>query len=186
MASIRLIRLERETEQAIESDLRYFAALVNEDWGQVADVVYGVVGKKVDPLPAMDPELHWGGYLVVDVDTRTVVGSCAFKSGPTDEGVVEIAYFTYPGHERRGYATAMAVKLMALASSSPDVSAIVAHTLPQRSASTRVLEKAGMHLVGEAHDPDDGLVCALAVSGLDDDERNPIRWRGLGERIPRR
>lgn len=38
------------------------------------------------------------------------------------------------------------------------VKRIVAHTLPQANASTRVLEKNGMQFVGAVHDPDDGQV----------------------------
>ncbi len=158
MKNIRLVRPERETDQAIESDPRYFAAFANDDWGQLAEAVYGVVGKTLDTLPATDAELHWSGYLVADADTRDVVGSCAFKTEPTKEGIVEIAYFTYPGHEGHGYATAMAAKLIALASSCPEVSTIIAHTLPRRNASTRVLEKSGLQLVGEVSDPDDGTI----------------------------
>ena len=35
------------------------------------------------------------------------------------------------------------------------------HTLAERNASTRVLEKVGMKQVGTAHDPDVGAVLAL-------------------------
>jgi RimJ/RimL family protein N-acetyltransferase len=108
--------------------------------------------------PVSVNELQWGGYFVVDEGTREVVGSCAFKAPPSEEGTVEIAYFTYPGFEGRGYATAMARKLIALASTSAAVRQIVAHTLPETNASTRVLEKVGMRLVGEVNDPEDGRV----------------------------
>ena len=47
------------------------------------------------------------------------------------------------------YATAMAGKLIELASSSPPVRRVVAHTLPETNASTRVLERVGMTFVGE-------------------------------------
>ena len=77
-----------------------------------------------------------GGYFVVDEGTREVVGSCAFKTLPTDEGSVEIAYFTYPGFEGRGYATEMASKLIELARRSAAVRQIIAHTLPETNAST--------------------------------------------------
>jgi RimJ/RimL family protein N-acetyltransferase len=103
-------------------------------------------------------ELHWDGYFVVDQETREVVGSCAFKTAPSDEGAVEIAYFTYPGFEDRGYATLMARKLVQLASRSAMVRQVIAHTLPESSASTRVLEKVGMAFVGEVVDPEDGRV----------------------------
>jgi RimJ/RimL family protein N-acetyltransferase len=95
---------------------------------------------------------------VVDEATREVVGSCAFKTPPADDGSVEIAYFTYPGFEGRGYATAMASKLIDLASRSAAVRQIVAHTLPETNASTRVLEKVGMTFAGEVMDPHDGRV----------------------------
>lgn len=77
---------------------------------------------------------------------------------PNDEGAVEIAYFTYPGFEGQGYATEMARKLIELASGSTAVRRIIAHTLPEANASTRVLERAGMTFVGEVIDPEDGRV----------------------------
>jgi RimJ/RimL family protein N-acetyltransferase len=52
----------------------------------------------------------------------------------------------------------MARKLIALANGSPNVRKIIAHTLPETSASTRVLEKVGMTYVGEVIDPEDGRV----------------------------
>ena len=94
----------------------------------------------------------------VDIATRELVGSCAFKSSPTPDGNVEIAYFTYPPFEGKGYATEMARALVALALKSGVVRTIVAHTLPETNASTRVLQKTGMTFVGEVIDPDDGRV----------------------------
>ena len=52
----------------------------------------------------------------------------------------------------------MATKLIELASGSAAVRRIIAHTLPETNASTRVLEKAGMTFVGEVIDPEDGRV----------------------------
>ena len=124
----------------------------------MAKIVHRVVGRTLTVLPVSVDELHWDGYFVVDEDSREVVGSCAFKTAPTDEGTVEIAYFTYPEFEGRGYATGMAKKLIELASDSAAVRRVVAHTLPEKNASTRVLEKAGMRLLGEVMDPEDGRV----------------------------
>jgi RimJ/RimL family protein N-acetyltransferase len=108
--------------------------------------------------PVSVDELHWEGYFAVDEATREFVGSCAFKSPPTPDGTVEIAYFVYPAFEGRGYATEMARKLIALAARSGHVRQVIAHTLPERNASTRVLTKAGMTFVGEVMDPEDGRV----------------------------
>jgi RimJ/RimL family protein N-acetyltransferase len=45
------------------------------------------------------------GYLVLENDT--IVGTYAFRSPPRN-GEVEIAYFTFPEFEGRGFATEMA------------------------------------------------------------------------------
>jgi RimJ/RimL family protein N-acetyltransferase len=100
----------------------------------------------------------WGAYLAVDQRTRAVVGSCGFKGGPTPEGVVEIAYFTFPAYEGRGYASVMAQALMDLVWSAPAVRRVIAHTLAERNASARVLEKVRMHCIGQVIDPQDGRV----------------------------
>ena len=133
-------------------------ALVREDWPEAANVVHRLVGRTLTVAPVSVDELHWDGYFVVDKDSREVVGSCAFKTPPTEDGTVEIAYFTYPEFEGQGYATGMARKLIELASSSAAIRRVIAHTLPEKSASTRVLEKVGMSRLGEVMDPEDGRV----------------------------
>lgn len=158
MRKVRLVRLEPDVERAIADDGEYREALALGDWAKVAEVVRRVVGGTLAEVPAGAEEPHWSGYVVVDEDTREVVGSCAFKAPPTGEGTVEIAYFTYPGHEGGGYATAMAGKLIELARGSTAVRTVIAHTLPETNASTRVLQKVGMDFVGEVDDPEDGQV----------------------------
>jgi len=97
----------------------------------------------------------WVGYLALD--GHRCVGTCAFKAVPV-EGRVEIAYFTFPGDEGRGMATAMAQALVALARHhAPDV-CIRAQTLPGPSASTRVLEKLGFRPVAQLWHAEDGFV----------------------------
>src|SRR4026207_83574 len=54
----------------------------------------------------------WIGYL--GLADETPVGTCGFKSPPRD-GRVEIAYFTIPEFEGRGFASAMAAALVAMA-----------------------------------------------------------------------
>ena len=55
----------------------------------------------------------------------------------------------------------MATKLIRLAAASLVVRRVIAHTLPQPNASTRVLERVGMAQVGEVMDPDDGPSVAM-------------------------
>jgi RimJ/RimL family protein N-acetyltransferase len=158
MANIQLVRLDPAIENTLTDHPEYMDALVQDNWTRVADLVHRLIGRTLVATPISIDELQWGGYFVVDEDTREVVGSCAFKTPPTEDGTVEIAYFTYPGFEGRGYATEMASKLIELAGGSPEVRQVIAHTLPETNASTRILERVGMTFVGEVNDPNDGRV----------------------------
>ncbi len=156
--AVQLVKLSPSLEEKLANDEEHNAAVVQEDWTGMAEAVLRVIGRTLDAAPTSIDELRWEGYFVIDEDTREVVGSCAFTGPPTDERGVEIAYFTYPGFEGRGYATEMARKLVELAGGSTEVQRVIAHTLPETNASTRVLQKVGMTFVGEVIDPEDGLV----------------------------
>ena len=151
------MRMSTSVEEALADDLAYREAMRQEDWPALAKAIVRVVGSSMPVVDWQPTELHWGGYLAVDSETRQIVGSCAFKEAPSD-GVVEIAYFTYPDFEGRGYATAMAHNLFQLAAGAPEVSRVIAHTLPESNASARVLARIGMRFVGEVVDPHDGLI----------------------------
>ena len=158
MKEVQLLKLDPAIEESLAGNPAYFAAMAEDDWSQVARLVHEAVGRTLNVTPVSVDELAWDGYVVVDADTREVVGSCAFKGPPAEDGTAEIAYFTYPGFEGKGYATSMARKLIGLATGSPAVKHVIAHTLTEKNASTRVLEKAGMRFVGEVEDPEDGRV----------------------------
>ena len=97
----------------------------------------------------------WVGYLALAGETA--IGTCGFKSPPRD-GRVEIAYFTFPEYEGRGYATAMAAELLAIARRADSPVVVAAQTLPGRNASHRVLEKLGFRHVATIDHPEDGTV----------------------------
>ena len=158
MANVQLVRLAPWVEETLAKHPDYMPALVHDNWPRVAELVHEVIGRTLTHTPASIDQLQWGGYFVIDEGSREVVGSCAYKTPPTEDGIVEIAYFTFPGFEGRGYATAVATKLLHLAAASPMVRRIIAHTLPHANASTRVLERVGMANLGEVIDPDDGRV----------------------------
>jgi RimJ/RimL family protein N-acetyltransferase len=71
---------------------------------------------------------------------------------------VEISYGTVPKYEGRGHATDMARAMIGIAFASPAVRRVIAHTLPEPNASSRVLHKAGLTKTGEVIDPEDGRV----------------------------
>jgi RimJ/RimL family protein N-acetyltransferase len=97
----------------------------------------------------------WIGYIAVN--NSQIVGTCAFKSSPVD-GRVEIAYFTFPGYEGKGIATAMATELVRIAGQENDVLIVFAQTLPEENASTVILKKLGFRFVGPVEHPEDGTV----------------------------
>jgi RimJ/RimL family protein N-acetyltransferase len=110
---------------------------------------------RLDRSSFSDPWIH--GFELVHQSSGTVVGRCGLKGPPVD-GVVELAYGVSPEHQGKGYATEAAAALVSYALSHEEVHTVRAHTLPQQSASTRVLTKCGFRRVGEVIDPEDGMV----------------------------
>ena len=110
-------------------------------------------------------EVPWIGYLAIE--NGTCVGTCGFKSPPLNNRV-EIAYFTFPGHESRGIATRMAAELIRLALDKMPALTVAAQTLPEENASTSVLKKLRFRLVGTVEHPEDGLVWEWHRSGTSD------------------
>ena len=106
--------------------------------------------------------LPWVCYL--GVLGAKCVGTCGF-TGPPKDGEVEIAYFTFPGNEGRGVATSMARSLVeiALGAESPGLR-VVAYTLPEKGASTCILEKVGLKYVGDIEHEEDGRVWKWALA----------------------
>jgi ribosomal-protein-alanine N-acetyltransferase len=125
-----------------------------------------LVGQSLEFYGRIAATPPWTGYLGVDSNRDVVIGTCGFKGNPSSARDVEIAYHTFPEYEGQGFATAMARELVEVARASPDVCAVVAHTLPQPNASTRVLQKVGFTHAGLVVDPEDGPVWQwrLAVS----------------------
>lgn len=99
----------------------------------------------------------WICYLAVE-DEKTL-GTCGF-TGPPIDGEVEIAYFTFPGNEGQGVATAMARELMSLSRAAATLAGTryIAYTLPQNGPSTTILEKLGFILEADFQHPEDGPV----------------------------
>ncbi len=111
-----------------------------------------------DKLRANSALLGWWTHLVLVGVPPTIVGVCGYTGPPTVDGVVEIAYAIAPSHQGRGLATLAAMELTRLAFRDIRVRIVCAHTLPKHNASTRVLEKLGMNIVGFDHDADEGTV----------------------------
>ena len=106
----------------------------------------------------------WWTYLFVHRADNTLIGVGGFKGEADEGGAVEIGYSIAPGYRGRGLAAEAARGMIEYAFSHPHVKRVVAHTLAERNASTRVLEKVGMKFVGAFQDPDDGEVWRWSLS----------------------
>ena len=101
--------------------------------------------RRTGPIPrgGVEADVHPRTFLSVDPRDRQVVGTCGFR-GPVRGGRVEIAFWTFPPFEGRGWATAMTRTLVARAFEDPSVHTVVAHTLPERAPAASVLTANGL------------------------------------------
>jgi RimJ/RimL family protein N-acetyltransferase len=159
MSAIALLALNYAAATALANDPAAFATQHGLTLDPHAETAVAIATNTVAMLTPGGPPTPWGGYLAVAELGNRVVGAGGFKQAPDADGAVEIAYFTFPGEEGRGVATALAMALVDVARTAGSGVAVVrAHTLPERDASCRVLEKARFHQTGTVIDPDDGPV----------------------------
>ncbi len=123
--------------------------------GKLTDMAREVAHATVGLYETAGFDEPWIGYFTVR--GTTLVGTCAFKSPPSD-GRVEIAYCTFPKFEGQGVATTMARKMVKLAVSRAPELVVAAQTLPEPNASHHILQKLGFRHVSTLDHPDDGEV----------------------------
>jgi [ribosomal protein S5]-alanine N-acetyltransferase len=148
---IRLVRAElRLLDAALAGDDALAAALghdVVRGWATFVDAL----APARDGLAARPEDAEWGVRFFVAGDPPELVGWGGFK-GPPKGGVVELGYEIAESRRGRGLATAAAEAMVAEAFADDSIRAVIAHTLPERNASVRVLEKAGFRYDGEAEE----------------------------------
>ena len=159
MADISLFALDHAAAEQLARDSRAFSQAHELVIAPHETTVVAIADATARMLGASGAQVPWVGYFAFEGAPRRVVGTCGFKGPPDADGAVEIAYFTLPGEEERGVATAMAHALVQVARTAPQpVTVVRAHTLTERNASCRVLEKAGFQHAGNVQDPEDGPV----------------------------
>jgi ribosomal-protein-alanine N-acetyltransferase len=139
---------------ADDTDPETFAAALAPGFGGDEDPAREILAETCalltrDPRPA-----PWGSYLV-ELDGAPI-GIAAFKSAPTAEGEVELAYMTFPAFEGRGHAGRIIAALVRIAEAGG--ARPIAHTLPEENPSNKALRRNGFTYAGEVDDPEDGLV----------------------------
>jgi RimJ/RimL family protein N-acetyltransferase len=101
-------------------------------------------------------------WLVVVATEHHGVGLAGFKGDPNERGEVEIGYGIDTAFRNRGYTTEAVKALIAWAFQDPACKAILADTLKDNAASSRVLAKAGMQIY---HETDEGLCWKVERKG---------------------
>lgn len=121
-----------------------------------------VIAATLDNYRARSGYAPWLCYMTFDETSN--VGTCGF-TGPPIGGEVEIAYFTFPEHEGKGYAQQAARALVTIAKDAKPEVVIKAHTLPQEGPSCQVLRNSGFTRAGSLDHPEDGLVWVWIFGG---------------------
>jgi RimJ/RimL family protein N-acetyltransferase len=99
-------------------------------------------------LQAEPGTLGWWTWLTIERRTNQVTGALGFGGPPDAEGAVMIGYATYPGADRRGFASEATRGLIDWALAQPGVSRVCASIPPDNVAARRVAEKVGMRIAG--------------------------------------
>ena len=86
-----------------------------------------------------------------------LIGNAAFKGRPINN-TVEISYGTMESYRQQGVGTRICKQLVELSLITDSSVRITARTLPEKSYSTRILEKNNFILLGFVTDPEDGEV----------------------------
>ena len=97
----------------------------------------------LDRLVADSEYEGWSTYFFLRRDDRVLIGNGGYYAPPSEDGTVEVGYSVVPSMQGRGYATEATRGLVDRAFADRRVERIVAHTLPDRTPSIRVVEKVG-------------------------------------------
>ncbi len=159
MAEITLLALNHSGAQRLASDQESFSTEHGIVLAPHATIAVAIAEATAGLLASSGATMPWIGYLALEGPTRRVVGTGGFKGGPDADNAAEIAYFTFPGEEGRGIATAMAEALVRLAKAAePPLDVVLAHTLAERNASCRILEKLGFRHTSTVLGTEDGTI----------------------------
>ena len=169
-ARLQLVACELEHFEAILGDERRLASLLRV---RPAEGWLGFPAAQEAMRPAYEylkrnpSVLGWWTYLFTHKQDSKLIGLGGFKGVPSVEGVVEIGYALAPAYRGMGLASEAARGMIEYAFSHAGVLSVLAHTLPEKNDSTRVLERVGFKHVGTVHDPDDGEVWRWSISRED-------------------
>ena len=151
MAHLSVVPAKRAWLEALADSDEAFTALtgVPVEPGWTAEFP-GIVRYCLQRLDSGD-DPAWSIHLFFDTDHGgALVGNGGWKGAPVD-GVAELGYAVAPACRNRGIAGGAVAVLLAQARAA-GLHTVIAHTLREPSASTRVLERRGFRHVGDEHE----------------------------------
>jgi ribosomal-protein-alanine N-acetyltransferase len=160
---LQLIPCELHHFEAVLTDQRQLEQMLGvtvfDDWFDFPGVA-GIEAMRFmhEYLKANPDALGWWTHLFVHAKDKVLIGLGGYKGKADETGMVEIGYAIIPAYRGRGLATEAAQGLIDHAFTHEHVKRVDAHTLAERNASTRVLEKLGMKFMGAVNDPHVGEV----------------------------
>jgi [ribosomal protein S5]-alanine N-acetyltransferase len=128
---------------------------VAENWTESGEPAFMWTKEK---LENETPAQKWLTYLSILKDENMLIGSCGYKGGPDENGVVEMGYEIAKSYRRKGLAKEVAKGLMEHAFADPSIAKVIAHTLAEENASGSILKYCGHKKTEEINDPEDGLI----------------------------
>jgi len=151
MAHLRVVPARRAWLEALADSDEAFTRLtgIPVEPGWTAQFP-GIVRYSLQRLDAGD-DPAWSIHLFFDMDHGgALVGNGGWKGAPAD-GAAELGYAVAPACRNRGIARGAVAVLLAQAAAA-GLHTVVAHTLRETSASTRVLERCGFQQIREEHE----------------------------------
>jgi RimJ/RimL family protein N-acetyltransferase len=91
----------------------------------------------------------FGTYQVIRREDNTVIGDAGFMGPPDATGAVHVGCGIAESAQRRGYATEAVTALLAWARGQSGLTCVLADTTRSNVGGQRLLERVGMHRIGE-------------------------------------
>ena len=151
-ADVSLLRAAVAGEAALAEALQ---ATVRVSWTEFGHPAFRYARRKVEADPAA---AGWWAWFPILKEENALIGSGGYKGPPDEAGMVEIGYEIAPAWRGRGLATEMAAALIDRAFRDPRVRYVQAHTMAERNASARVLEKCGLERTEEIEVAGEGRI----------------------------
>jgi len=99
-----------------------------------------------DPLIKNQGTKGFDSWIMVERETREIVGGIGFLGGPDEDGMIELGFATNESHRRQGYCLEAATALIRWALRQPGVKGIAAQCEAGNIASQNALRKMGFQI----------------------------------------